>query len=194
MILVKKGLVDLEARVGNTKDSQYYDYYKQHTNNVVRAAHQFLDKIGDSVILLPLKNSLLKLVEVHDNSKLNNEEWEPYREYFYGDNESYNISRDFDIAWNIHQKNNPHHWQYWVLIRDSGDIIPLDMPIEYVAEMLCDWHSFSVKDPQSTACSWYGLNKEKMLLSNGTKVLIDLLLPYFNEPLQMEVNISGESS
>jgi hypothetical protein len=49
------------------------------------------------------------------------------------------VKRKFDSAWNIHQKRNKHHWQYWVLIMDNGSIEALDIPEKYIKEMLCDW-------------------------------------------------------
>lgn len=30
------------------------------------------------------------------------------------------VKEAFDLAWLKHQKRNPHHWQYWLLINDSS--------------------------------------------------------------------------
>lgn len=49
------------------------------------------------------------------------------------------VKVQFDLARNYHQKRNKHHWQYWVLIMDSGEVKALDMPEKYIKEMLCDW-------------------------------------------------------
>lgn len=68
---------------------------------------------------------------VHDWSKFLPAEWFPYVEYFYGskyeDSKTYNDIADakqvrqeaFDRAWLHHQRMNPHHWQYWVLMDDN---------------------------------------------------------------------------
>ena len=31
----------------------------------------------------------------------------------HGDEIPSDVDYNFDVAWNHHQKNNPHHWQYW---------------------------------------------------------------------------------
>ena len=43
---------------------------------------------------------------------------------------------DFNVAWNHHQKNNPHHWQYWILTNSDGSTKVLDMPYENIIEMM----------------------------------------------------------
>lgn len=166
-------------------ENQYNDYLTNHIRNVQKSAYQFFERTEGNLVFLPIKTSLMNLVRQHDKSKYEKDEWVPYRDYFYGgDQESKSINDRFDFAWNLHQKRNPHHWQYWVLVKDSGDIIPQDIPIEYVLEMLCDWHSFSAKDKLSTAKFWYNENKGKMILSDKTRSLIDTLLVYFSNPIE----------
>lgn len=88
-----------------------------------------------------------------------------------------------DYAWLHHQNTNPHHWQYYVLIRDNSKTTLLDMPFEYICEMLCDWHSFSKKDPTSTATNWYSKNKDRIMLSDNTRQVVEKLLTYMTKPL-----------
>jgi hypothetical protein len=76
---------------------------------------------------------------LHDLSKLLPSEFMPYARYFYGKNWYKNkdwngdrrnyipfkytedgIKEAFDLAWLKHQKRNPHHWQYWLLVMDSS--------------------------------------------------------------------------
>ena len=162
----------------------YNEYLTTHIKNVQNAAYQFFEQTEGNIMFLPVKPTLMNLVRSHDRSKYEKDEWIPYRDYFYGDDRvSTPVNDKFDFAWNLHQKRNPHHWQYWVLIKDSGEVIAQDIPIEYVLEMLCDWHSFSVKDKLSTAKVWYEENKEKMILSDKTRSLIDTLLVYFSDPI-----------
>ena len=52
----------------------------------------------------------------------------------------------------------------------------MDMPFEYVCEMLCDWSSFHYVNPESTANNWYNKNKKNMILSDETRELVELLL------------------
>lgn len=77
----------------------------------------------------------------HDLSKFWPEEFFAYADWFYGkksDPEAY------DRAWLHHLHNNPHHWQYWVMppeFNPDGDHDNgcLEMPEEYVLEMIADW-------------------------------------------------------
>lgn len=75
---------------------------------------------------------------LHDMSKFLPSEFIPYAHYFYGTwykNEDWHgdkrnhipyectekgVEEAFDIAWLKHQKRNPHHWQYWLLVNDSS--------------------------------------------------------------------------
>ena len=64
-----------------------------------------------------------------------------------------------------------------VSIDENGKIIPLDMPVKYICEMLCDWSSFQfVVDKNSTASDWYQKNKNKMVLSDSTRQTVEELL------------------
>jgi uncharacterized protein DUF5662 len=77
---------------------------------------------------------------IHDWSKLLPCEWFPYVKSFYGlQPRSDSTKRAFDQAWLHHQHFNPHHWQHWVLREDSGDTKLLEMPENFVREMVADW-------------------------------------------------------
>lgn len=68
-------------------------------------------------------------------------------------------------------------------MRDSGEKKPLDMPIPEIVNMCCDWHSFSAKDPKSTAAKWYNENKQKMVMTDFTKEWVTFLLQYLENPV-----------
>jgi len=80
----------------------------------------------------------------HDLSKFLPSEWAPYANSFYGPwdyaDRPVGVSDAFDRAWLLHQHRNPHHWQYWCLREDDGDLKALPMPKAAVKEMLCDWY------------------------------------------------------
>ena len=117
------------------------------------------------------------LINCHDESKFKSDEFDAYCNYFYPSEENAKDEEAFNKAWFLHQRRNPHHWQYWCLIEDSGKIIPLDMPVKYICEMLCDWSSFQfVVDKNSTANNWYQKNKNKMVLSDSTRQTVEELL------------------
>lgn len=131
---------------------------------------------------------------IHDWSKFLPSEWFPYAEYFYGieytDNDyrvmnqlgiSYKskqeIQSEFDKAWLYHQHFNPHHWQYWILKEDSGDTKYLDMPKKYLFEMLCDWEGAGLAiTGKREYKEWYSKNKDKILVSEETRKLIEIYL------------------
>ena len=120
----------------------------------------------------------------HDKSKFDDSEYIPYLHHFYGSSEEKESSKeDFNYAWLLHQKRNPHHWQFWVLIQDGDDIEILDMEFSEICNMICDWHSFSAKDKNSTAYNWYYKNKDKMMLSENTRLIVEELIEYMKKPL-----------
>lgn len=54
----------------------------------------------------------------HDWSKFLPSEWFPYVHFFYG-KPGDSVTSAFDFAWLLHQKRNPHHWQWWCLPEDD---------------------------------------------------------------------------
>lgn len=118
-------------------ERKYNNYIKEHRANIVKGLEWFEENLPEY-----LTSEIYRLVENHDMSKLSEEEFSPYAEYFYLDGEDKN-SDAFDYAWLHHIHNNPHHWQYWVLINDEDGTKALEMPKEYVIEMILDWWSFS---------------------------------------------------
>jgi elongation factor P--beta-lysine ligase len=59
----------------------------------------------------------------------------------------------------------------------------MDMPLDYICEMLCDWHSFSYKNPESTALAWYNEHKDEFRFSDKTRELVDELIKCMNVPI-----------
>ena len=61
---------------------------------------------------------------VHDLSKFYPDEFMAYARYFYESErggQSEGVRRAFSLAWLKHQRRNPHHWQWWLLRKDSPD-------------------------------------------------------------------------
>jgi len=121
---------------------------------------------------------------LHDLSKLLPDEFFPYVNYFYGNKKVRDETDDkaFDFAWLLHQKKNKHHWQWWILLEDNGEIKIFDMPLEYKKEMLADWkgagralgHGDDVRE-------WYGKNKNKMQLHPETRSWIEKQIRYLSK-------------
>lgn len=156
---------------------EYEQYLKEHIDGVKKSYNEIKDIVLTELNLIDNDISFLEdLINNHDKSKYDDEEFYPYLYYFYPSKEHKSNDNSFDYAWLHHIHNNPHHWQYWILKEDEGNVKLLDIPEIYIIEMLCDWHSFSYKNPESTANKWYNDNKDKMLLSDNTKKIIENIL------------------
>jgi hypothetical protein len=109
----------------------------------------------------------------HDLSKLQPSEWQAYADFFY-------VSRTkattdaFYAAWNLHQKRNKHHWQYWVFIKDDGAVLTLPMPDRYRREMLADWEGagIAITGKDDTA-DYYRLKRHQIKLHPETRAWVD---------------------
>lgn len=153
------------------------------------------------VMLACFREGLVWQGIVHDWSKFLPGEFLPYAWYFYGpklpsiyeshgDHRNFvfdsglykeRVKSDFDEAWLKHQNRNPHHWQYWVLMEDSGKVAALEMPRKYATEMLCDWQGagraihgkYDARDPWAETRAWYRKNREKMVLHEETRAFVE---------------------
>lgn len=124
---------------------------------------------------------------IHDWSKFLPSEWFPYVRFFYGpkgepikrrDSTGYYKPTDtgdaaFDFAWLLHQKRNPHHWQWWVLPEDSGGLKAMPMPDRYRREMLADWRGAGLAQGTPDTVKWYRANAEKMQLHPETRSWVE---------------------
>ena len=84
---------------------------------------------------------------------------------------------NFNKAWLHHIHSNPHHWQHWVLLQDEGSAIYIDMPMNYIIEMICDWWSFSWNEGNLFEIfSWYEDNKKNIKLNDKTQIIVEGML------------------
>lgn len=148
-------------------NKEYNEYINKH-----------IDAVGKCYELLTGSRKL----HLHDNSKWDLEEYHAYANYFHptdgSEKRSAKHKKDFKYAWNHHQKENPHHWQYWVLIDGAGDIEALEMPLRFVNEMIADWGAFSlISEDGNEIIKWYDANKDKMILHTETRKVVEFLVP-----------------
>ena len=79
----------------------------------------------------------------HDLSKYSPEEFWTGVRYYQGDRSPNAAEREaigFSKAWLHHKGRNKHHFEYWIdvsLNKEEG-LVGNKMPVNYVAEMLCD--------------------------------------------------------
>ena len=181
--------------------SDYDAYLDDHVYFVMKA----WDYLKKSIGLARLKSVFPELDEAvitvvdwhvtdHDRSKRSFVEYGPYDEHFYGQRKDLTSDTDYDRAWWHHIHCNDHHWQHWVLIRDEGELVPIDMPAYCIIEMVCDWWSFSFSAYMESRCEdiedlygifgWYEDHSPKMILSDGTRKKVEDLLAAINESLE----------
>jgi hypothetical protein len=78
----------------------------------------------------------------HDLSKYSPTEFIPGARYYLGTRSPNEKERElfgYPLAWMHHKGRNKHHFEYWVdLNMKTKRYEPVPMPINYIAEMLCD--------------------------------------------------------
>ena len=175
---------------------EYDNYLKQHRGNVYRAYEWIRDNIPEVLKPDEYYDYETQIMLDHDKSKNDAEEYRAYDRYFYGRNRSSYVVSDFNYAWLRHIHQNPHHWQYWVLINDDPDEgeICLDMPHNYIVEMICDWWAFSwAKGNLYEIFSWYEDHKDYMKLSEKTRDTVEDILTKTKDKLDTnKEDISNE--
>lgn len=169
----------------NVREDEYFAYLDRHITGVKRSWSEILmpKLLESNKFDADTLGQISSQIDEHDTSKYDDIEFNAYCNYFYPTDKCPKNEVEFDFAWLHHQKVNPHHWQYWCLIRDEGEIVPMDMALTSIFEMLCDWHSFSLRNPESTAYTWYKNNKDKMIFSDETRKTVEQYIDYFKEPL-----------
>ena len=157
---------------------QYDDYIVNHKANVIRGYDWLRDNLPDlfqdvGVVVLDYQ------IYCHDDSKSESDEYHAYDTYFYSGSKTSDVVQEFNKAWLTHIHRNPHHWQYWILINDNpkeGEII-LDMPFNYIIEMICDWWAFSwAKGNLYEIFGWYEERKDYIKLSEHTRQTVEKIL------------------
>lgn len=168
--------------------TQYDQYLREHKEGVIKAYEWIRDNLPELVSDGTDYNWQIGFM--HDDSKTKKSEYNAYDAYFYGGNRSASVVEEFNKAWLLHIHRNPHHWQHWVLINDDpelGEII-IDMPYNYIIEMICDWWSFSWRQGKlDEIFKWYDEHKDYMKLSPKTRKTVDDILEKIK--VKLEENI-----
>ena len=165
--------------------SKLYDEYLREHITHVENAYLWLCAHFPDITENTAKTLAFRIIN-HDASKYSNEEYDAYDRYFYGMNRSNAVVKNFKYAWLHHIHNNPHHWQYWVLENDDEPEEVLEMPYEYIIEMICDWWSFSWKlGKLDSIFDWYEKHKD-MQLGPKTRKTVESILEQIREELTKE--------
>ena len=173
----------------------YDEYLAEHIGNVNKGLHWMLDNLG----LSQEENTAIETAMVsfnHDESKYSTEEYDAYDRYFYGGNRSYKVVQDFNYAWLHHIHQNPHHWQYWVLMEDDPEAgLPyktLMIPLPYIFEMIADWWSFSWKSGNLFEIfNWYAEHRDKQYINLNSRMILERVLEKIWDVLIMQETVRG---
>jgi hypothetical protein len=152
---------------------EYEEYIIAHKERVSKMADWLKENLPEIFDGCDLE-AFDEVIKEHDDSKYGEEEFEPYAQKFYKQDE-YGKPLEFipgyDEAWKHHWTNNEHHPEHWL-----GE----DMPYIYILEMLCDWGSFSIDKGDLTELINYYYSEakddEEKNLSDNTKTIIEEIL------------------
>ena len=167
------------------QENKYREYIDNHRANVQKAWYNMKTNSRCMEIIVRELNttesaaiSLIdELVEKHDLSKYEKEEFDAYRRYFYPVNEEEKESskNDFDRAWIHHYSYNLHHWDFWY---HTGKMD--SMGIVFCVEEACDWIAIGYQF-NNTAIDWYKQNQNKIHLGEKQRLFTIELLNAFYE-------------
>lgn len=174
-----------------------YDLYlHEHIENVNHGLRWMADNLKmDGVTERDISDAIWKATD-HDKSKYDDAEYDAYDAYFYGGNRSYQVVQDFNRAWLHHIHENPHHWQHWVLIEDDPEtkqnMLPIEMPVPDVLEMIADWWAFSWKDGNLFEIfNWYADHEDTIVLHKNSRKLVEDILNAIQDVLEMQQKIEN---
>ena len=145
------------------KDKATLEYTDGHIQRVNKAYAKYGKKILEALNIPGSEKELYTRCINHDKSKYSEDEFIGYRMNFSPkkDEDEEAAEKEWVKAWNHHQKSNDHHPEFWVLLDDESHdtektstkagvvhYTPIEMPKIALAEMLCDWASFTNSTPR----------------------------------------------
>ena len=114
---------------------------------------------------------------IHDWSKFTPREFFPYAHFWDGGRKD---EDKYYAAWQAHMLRNPHHWQNWLLVKEGGEIVPLDMPRKYIKEMLADWSGAQrVYQGGWSPRTWYYERRWEIILHPDTRFTLEYLMDIY---------------
>jgi hypothetical protein len=140
--------------------------------------HKFYVFVAGRALGLPLLQLL-----AHDLSKFSKAEWGPYariKPYFGRFAEAPpELVAAFDVAWEHHWTNNPHHPEYWA----GGDTAAMlmAMPDHYVREMVADWYGAGMAQGKPDIIGWYIGGRSRRKLHATTQACAERYLRQLGE-------------
>ena len=161
------------------KREEYKNYIDEHIELVKKAFRIFESIDWKDGHMKETLRYVRDAIEVHDESKYSDAEFEYYRKNFFpiNDKEKEDNKEDFDIAWNHHYRFNFHHPEYW--IDSNGN--PSPMCLSAIIEMICDWQAMSFKYGEDCRSWYYSIKdtEEDKVLADETREKLEQLLDIY---------------
>lgn len=154
---------------------EYDRILDEHSKNVKKAFYWIRKSLPEILVEIPGVDYELMIL-LHDDTKTIPSQYNAYDEYICGTHKKDTIQK-FRYARLEHHQMNGHHWQHWIYHSSEGERIILDMPYEFIIEMICDWWSFGWRDGDLFQIfDWYEENKKKIKLSKRTRDTVEDIL------------------
>lgn len=169
------------------KTAEYMGYIERHKENVAKAWGELRSALKDIELFQRQKilDEMNWRIRCHDDSKMSEEEFLPYRQHFFPVSGEEADEAKFKLAVERHHHINDHHWQYW--IDCSGEFIAyydIDAKICAYLEMICDWQAMGYSEGLS-APEYYKTNKDDIKIDPNwvslVEEILDLLENYLKE-------------
>ena len=170
---------------------KYDNYLKEHIGNVEKGYKWMKNHLPKEIFDGITENDEWNIVQ-HDLSKYGKEEYDAYDDYFYGDKNDARVKDKFNKAWLHHIHNNPHHWQYWLLVEDDPEndrnFVCIEMPKHYIIEMVCDWWAFSWASKNLYEIfDWYRAHFMNIKLHMKSQIYLENVLSELKKALDEEI-------
>lgn len=168
-------------RITQKMVDSYDAYLQNHRLAILLAWEQVKGKLDFSSEDLRL---IHYLISIHDNSKFRKKEYFPFLIKYYSNIHNTESEEAYKVAWKNHYLSNPHHWRYWV-VNDQGR----EIPYVHTLEMILNWHSKSLNDPELTASNQYEEERNSLILNDITRNKLEKIIGKFDKPIEMPVEI-----
>ena len=172
------------------KTEEYLIYIDRHKKNIAEAWRELRTALKDIGLVKwdVIQCEMEARIEYHDDSKLDEGEFLPYRQKFYPVSGEIVSEDSFAAACQRHYFINDHHWQHW-FDKEGNFEEWCDVRTKMCAfiEMICDWQAMSYE---------FGGSAPKYFRENKDKIRIDPnWLPFVEEILDcLEQHLSQKES
>lgn len=131
----------------------------------------------------------------HDLSKFSAREFWRGAKYYQGNRSPQAKERElfgYSSAWLHHKGRNKHHFEYWTDVNSKGEIVCVEMPPKYFAEMVCDRIAASKvymgKDyTDGSPLQYYAARKDKAFMHEKTSEQLEYYLTLLAEKGEKEM-------